>query len=71
MKVPAAWQGVEGHYSLGLGIDQEAAVHISAETNGQPKFLCDVTFFRLGDAVTARATAAHRSTSSPRTTRAR
>jgi len=56
VKVPAAWQGVEGHYSLGLGIDQESAVHISAETNGQPKFLCDVAFFRLGDAVTARAT---------------
>jgi len=55
VKVPAAWQGVAGHYSLGLGIDQEAAVHISAETNGQPKFLCDVTYFRLGDAITARA----------------
>jgi acetoacetate decarboxylase len=56
VKVPAAWRGVEGHYSLGLGIDQEAAVHISAETNGQPKFLCQVDLFRLGDAVTARAT---------------
>ncbi len=56
VKVPASWNGVEGHYSLGLGIDQEAAVHISAETNGQPKFLCDITYFRLGDTVTARAT---------------
>ena len=56
VKVPAAWEGVEGHYSLGLGIDQEAAVHISGETNGQPKFLCDITYFRLGDTVTARAT---------------
>jgi acetoacetate decarboxylase len=56
VKVPASWQGVNGQYSLGLGIDQEAAVHISAETNGQPKFLCDITFFRLGDAVQARAT---------------
>jgi acetoacetate decarboxylase len=56
VKVPAAWNGVEGHYSLGLGIDQEAAVHISGETNGQPKFLCDIAFFRLGDGVTARAT---------------
>lgn len=55
VKVAAAWRGVEGHYSLGLGIDQEAAVHISGETNGQPKFLCDVTYFRLGDAVKARA----------------
>ena len=56
VKVAAAWKGVAGSYSLGMGIDQEAAVHISAETNGQPKFLCDVTFFRLGDKVTARAT---------------
>lgn len=56
VKVPAAWNGVEGHYSLGLGIDQEAAVHVSAETNGQPKFLCDISYFRLGDTVTARAT---------------
>jgi hypothetical protein len=56
VKVAAAWKGVEGHYSLGLGIDQEAAVHVSAETNGQPKFLCDISYFRLGDTVTARAT---------------
>lgn len=55
VKVPAAWQGVPGHYSLGLGIDQEAAVHISGETNGQPKFLCAIDYFRLGDTVTARA----------------
>jgi acetoacetate decarboxylase len=56
VKVPASWRGVEGQYNLGMGIDQEAAVHISAETNGQPKFLCDVSLFRLGDTVTARAT---------------
>lgn len=56
VKVAAAWKGVEGQYNLGLGIDQEAAVHISGETNGQPKFLCAIDYFRLGDAVTARAT---------------
>ncbi|MEX2294368.1 MAG: acetoacetate decarboxylase family protein [Acidimicrobiales bacterium] len=56
VKVPAGWKGVEGLYSLGMGIDQEAAVHISGETNGQPKFLCDISLFRLGDTVTARAT---------------
>ncbi len=55
VKVAAAWQGVAGQYSLGLGIDQEAAVHISAETNGQPKFLCDIAYFRFGDRITARA----------------
>ena len=35
IKVPASWQG-EGQYNLGMGIDQEAAVHISAERNGRP-----------------------------------
>jgi acetoacetate decarboxylase len=55
VKVAAGWQGVAGQYNLGLGIDQEAAVHISAETNGQPKFLCDIAYFRFGDRVTARA----------------
>ena len=56
VKVQASWKGVEGNYNLGLGIDQESAVHISGETNGQPKFLCDVTYFRIDEAVTARAT---------------
>ena len=55
VKVEAAWQGVAGQYNLGLGIDQEAAVHVSGETNGQPKFLCDIAYFRFGDRVTARA----------------
>jgi len=55
VKIEAGWQGVAGQYNVGLGIDQEAAVHISAETNGQPKFLCDITYFRFGDSVTARA----------------
>jgi acetoacetate decarboxylase len=56
VKIPAAWQGVAGAYNLGMGIDQEAAVHISAELNGQPKFLCDIDYYRLGDHVGARAT---------------
>jgi acetoacetate decarboxylase len=55
VKVAAAWQGVAGQYTLGLGIDQESAVHISGETNGQPKFLCDLAYFRFGDRITARA----------------
>lgn len=55
VKVAAAWKGVAGQYNLGLGIDQEAAVHVSGETNGQPKFLCDIAYFRGGDRVTARA----------------
>jgi acetoacetate decarboxylase len=55
IKVEAAWRGVAGQYTVGLGIDQEAAVHVSGETNGQPKFLCDVSYFRFGERVTARA----------------
>jgi len=54
VKIPAAWNGVEGQYNLGMGIDQEAAVFISGELNGQPKFLCDIRYFRLGDHVGAR-----------------
>jgi acetoacetate decarboxylase len=56
VKIEASRDGVAGQYTVGLGIDQESAVHISAETNGQPKFLCDLTYFRFGDQVTARAT---------------
>ena len=56
IKVPASWQGVEGVYNLGMGIDQEQAVFISGERNGQPKFLCDIEYYRIGDSVGARAT---------------
>ena len=55
VKVEAAWRGGAGQYTLGLGIDQEAAVHVSGETNGQPKFQCDIAYFRFGDRVSARA----------------
>jgi acetoacetate decarboxylase len=55
-KVPANFGGVDGWYSLGIGIDQESAIFISRETNGQPKFPCEVRFFRLGDEVHASAT---------------
>jgi hypothetical protein len=56
VKVAASWRGVPGQYTVGIGIDQEAAVAVSVETNGQPKFLADVTYFRFGDRVVARAT---------------
>ena len=55
-KVPATWRGIDGQYSLGIGIDQEAAIFGSKETNGQPKFPCSVRYFRLGDRVEASAT---------------
>lgn len=55
-KIPASFEGTAGQYSLGIGIDQEAAIFGSRETNGQPKFPCSVRFFRLGDQVHASAT---------------
>lgn len=55
-KVPARFQGVDGWYTLGIGIDQESAIFVSRETNGQPKFPCDVRIFRIGDRVEASAT---------------
>ncbi len=55
-KIPATWGGIDGQYSLGIGIDQESAIFVSRETNGQPKFPCSVRFFRLGDRVEASCT---------------
>mgnify|MGYP002029198080 FL=1 len=55
-KVDAEWNGIVGQYSLGIGIDQEAAIFISAETNGQPKFPCTTRYFRLGDRIEATCT---------------
>lgn len=55
-KIPASFQGLEGSYCLGIGIDQESAIFVSRETNGQPKFPCQVTYNRLGDQVIASAT---------------
>ena len=55
-KIEASYDGMAGYYTLGLGIDQEAAIFISQELNGQPKFPCAITFFRLGDHVEARCT---------------
>lgn len=55
-KVPARHNGTDGSYCLGIGIDQESAIFVSRETNGQPKFPCTVRYFRLGDQVHASAT---------------
>ena len=54
VKVPAVYDGMEGQYQLGTGIDQESAIFISQELNGQPKFPCRITYFRLGSKVVAR-----------------
>jgi acetoacetate decarboxylase len=55
-KIPARYNGTDGWYSLGMGIDQEAAIFVSRETNGQPKFPCSVRYFRFGNRVEASCT---------------
>lgn len=52
--INAAYGGQQGEYAIGYGIDQEAAIFISSMMNGQPKFPCEVRYYRLGDSVTAR-----------------
>ncbi|WP_116368147.1 acetoacetate decarboxylase family protein [Parahaliea mediterranea] len=54
--VNADYNGIEGEYTLGYGIDQESAIFISQETNGQPKYPCTTEYFRLGPQVSARCT---------------
>ena len=56
VKVDASYRGTEGQYALSYGIDQEAAIFISQELNGQPKYPCSIRYFRNGDSVEARAT---------------
>ena len=52
--VDAKYNGVEGEYTLGYGIDQESAIFISQETNGQPKYPCEVFYYRMQNQVRAR-----------------
>ncbi|TXS94029.1 acetoacetate decarboxylase [Parahaliea maris] len=54
--VNADYNGIEGEYTLGYGIDQESAIFISQETNGQPKYPCTTEYYRLGPQVSARCT---------------
>ncbi len=54
VKVDALYRGTKGGYALAYGIDQESAVYISKDTNGQPKFLAEIEYFRNGDGVRAR-----------------
>jgi acetoacetate decarboxylase len=54
--VDADYRGVQGVYTLGYGIDQESAIFISRDMNGQPKFPCQTDYYRFGNAVTARCT---------------
>lgn len=52
--VDADYAGETGLYTLGYGIDQESAIFISRDTNGQPKFPCEIEYYRLGGRVHAR-----------------
>ena len=52
--VDADYNGISGEYTLSYGIDQESAIFISQETNGQPKFPCDTQYYRFGDKVVAK-----------------
>jgi acetoacetate decarboxylase len=56
VSVDADYRGTQGNYALAYGIDQESAVFISREMNGQPKYPAEITYYRLGDSVTARCT---------------
>lgn len=55
-RIGASWSGMDGQFCVGIGIDQEAAIFISQERNGQPKFPCTIRYYRLGDYVEAKAT---------------
>ena len=52
--VDANYNGTPGRYTIGYGIDQESAIFISRDMNGQPKYPCETTYYRLGNTVTAR-----------------
>ncbi len=54
--VDADYDGIAGEYTLGYGIDQEAAIFVSQQTNGQPKYPCEISFYRLMQYVSAKCT---------------
>jgi len=54
VNVDADFQGEPGMFSLAYGIDQEQAIYVSQEMNGQPKYLADITYWRMLEKVYAR-----------------
>jgi len=52
--VDADYRGEKGMFTLGYGIDQESAVFNSQELNGQPKYLAEIEYWRMGPNVRAR-----------------
>lgn len=53
MTAAADFNGIQGEYALGYAIDQEAAVYVSREHWGQPKYLADIRYFRMMNHVEA------------------
>ncbi|MDJ0864512.1 MAG: acetoacetate decarboxylase family protein [Myxococcota bacterium] len=56
INVDADYRGERGFYTLGYGIDQESAVFVSRDRNGQPKYPCEIDYYRMLDGVHARCT---------------
>jgi len=56
VNVDAEYQGEKGLYTLGYGIDQESAIFMSRDRNGQPKYPCEIDYYRMLDNVHARCT---------------
>jgi acetoacetate decarboxylase len=52
--IDASFNGIEGEYTLGYGIDQESAIFGSQEINGQPKYPCTTDYYRMMNQVSAR-----------------
>lgn len=52
--VDADYRGEQGVYTIGYGIDQESAIYISKDMNGQPKYPAEIDYYRIGDRVRAR-----------------
>ena len=56
VNVDAEYNGIEGEYTLGIAIDQEAAIYISQERWGQPKYYAETQYYRLMDFISAKVT---------------
>ena len=54
--VNADYNGTLGEFTIAYGIDQESAIFISQERNGQPKVPCQTDYYLAGDQVRARST---------------
>jgi len=53
--VAADYKGTAGRYAIGYGIDQESAIFISRDMNGQPKYPARTVYYRTGDTIRARS----------------